>query len=158
MRITQTRPTGGNPDLLRLCLFLFDLEPNEALDQFKNPSMPGFNEPKCICSRAMRSQQYRAYAVAMRVRGAGNQLQWGEVLTVALWAAWNYPEYDKQPPCPSLPSADTAAWEREPDPAMENAKLFITVLERLRVLASLTCPHPFVGQEDSARQAACLWG
>ena len=84
----------------------------------------------------MRSQQYRACAVAMRV---------------ALWAAWNYPEYNKQPPCPSLPSADIAAWEREPNPTMESAKLFITVLERLRVLASLTCPHPLVGQEDSAR-------
>jgi hypothetical protein len=90
----------------------------------------------------MRSQQYRACAVAMRV---------------ALWAAWNYPEYNKQPPCPSLPSADIAAWEREPDPTMKSAKLFIAVLERLRVLASLTCPHPLVGQEDSARQAACLW-
>jgi hypothetical protein len=28
----------------------------------------------------------------------------------------------------------------------------------LRVLASLTCPHPLVGQEDSARQAACPCG
>ena len=73
-------PDRGNPDLLRLCL-------NEALDHCKNPSMPGSNEPKCICSRAMRSQQYRAYAVAMRIRGAGNQLQWGEVLPAALRAA-----------------------------------------------------------------------
>jgi hypothetical protein len=84
----------------------------------------------------------------MRVRGAGNQLRWGKVLTVALWAAWNYPEDDKQAPCTSLPSADIAAWEREPDPTMESSKLFITVLERLRVLAFLTCPHPLVGQED----------
>ena len=89
--------------------------------------------------------------MAVRVRGAGNQLQWGKVLPVALRAAWNYPEYDKQHPCPSLPSADIAAWEREPDPTMESTKLFITVLERLRVLASLTCPHPLVGQEDSVR-------
>jgi hypothetical protein len=81
-------PDRGNPDLLRLFLFLFDLGPNEALDHCKNPSMPGSNEHKCICSRAMRSQQYRAYAVAMRVRGAGNKLQWGEVLPVALRAAW----------------------------------------------------------------------
>ena len=144
-------PDRGNPDLLRLCLFLFDLDPNEALDHCKNPSMPGFNKSKCICSRVMRSQQPRTYAVAMRVRGAGNQLQWGEVLPAALRAAWNYPEYDKQTPCPSLPSTGIAALEREPDPTMESAKIFITVLERLRVLASLTCPHPLVGQEDSAR-------
>ena len=130
---SEMSPDRGNPDLLRLCLFLFDLDPNEALDHCENPSMPGFNRSKCICSRVMRSQQPRTYAVAMRVRGAGNQLQWGKVLTVALWAAWNYPEYDKQAPCPSLPSADIAAWEREPDPTMESAKLFITVLERLRV-------------------------
>jgi hypothetical protein len=120
-------PDRGNPDLLRLCLFLFDL------DHCKTPIIPCSNEPKCICSRVMRSQQYRAYAVAMRVRSAGNQLQWGEVLPAALRAAWNYPEYDKQPSCPPLPSADIAAWEREPDPTMESAKLFITVLERLRV-------------------------
>jgi hypothetical protein len=78
------------------------------------------------------------------------------MLPAALRAAWNYPEYDKQPPCPPLPSADIAAWHREPDPTMETAKLFTTVLERLRVLASLTCPTPLVGQEDSVRQAACL--
>jgi hypothetical protein len=30
---------------------LFDLDPNEALDR----CMPGSNEPKCICSRVMRS-------------------------------------------------------------------------------------------------------
>jgi hypothetical protein len=132
-------PGRGNPDLLRMCLLLFELDPNAALDHCKNPSMPGSNEPKCICSRVMRSQQYRAYAVAMCVRGAGNQLQWGKVLPAALRAAWNYPEYDKQAPCPLLPSVDIAAWEREPDPTMESAKLFITFLERLRVLASLTC-------------------
>ena len=80
-------PGRGNPDLLRMCLLLFELDPNEALDHCKNPSMPGSNEPKCICSRVMRSQQYRAYAVAMCVRGAGNQLQWGEVLPAALRAA-----------------------------------------------------------------------
>jgi len=34
-----------------------------------------------------RDAQYRAYAVAMRIRGAGNQLQWGEVLPAALLAA-----------------------------------------------------------------------
>jgi hypothetical protein len=140
--------------LLRLCLFLFDLDPNKAFDHCKNPSMPGPNEPKCICSRVMRSQQYRAYAVAMRVRGSGN-LQLGKVLPAALRAAWNYPEYDKQLPYPTLPSPDIAAWEREPDPTMESARLVIAVLERLRVLASLTCPHPLVGQEDSAMQAAC---
>jgi hypothetical protein len=83
---------------LRLCLFLFDLDPNEALDHCKKPNTPGFNESKCIFSRLMRSQQYRTYAVAMRVRGAGNQLQWGEVLPAALRAARNYPEYDKQAP------------------------------------------------------------
>jgi hypothetical protein len=33
-------PNRGNPDLLRLCLFLFDLDPNEALDHCKNLSMP----------------------------------------------------------------------------------------------------------------------
>jgi hypothetical protein len=82
----------------------------------------------------MRSQQYRTYAVAMRFRGAGNELQLGEVLPAALRAAWNYPEYDKQPPCPPLLSFDIAAWERKPDPTMESTKLFITVLERLRVL------------------------
>jgi hypothetical protein len=144
-------PDRGNPDLLRLCLFPFSPDPNEALDHCKNPSLPGFNEPKCICSRVMRSKQFRTYAVAMRVRGAGNQLQWGEVLPAALRAAWNYSEYDKQASCPLLPSADIAAWEREPDPTMESAKIFISVLERLCALASLTCPHPLVGQEDSAR-------
>jgi hypothetical protein len=39
---------------------------------------------------------------------------------------------------------------------MESAKLVIAVLERLRVLATLTCPNHLVGQEYSARQAACL--
>ena len=129
-------PDRGNPDILRLCLLLFDLDSNEALDHCKNPNISGFDEPKCICSRVMPSQQYRTYAVAMRVRGAGNQLQWGEVLPAALRAAWNYPEYDKQAPCPPLPSADIVTSEREPDPMMESAKLFITVTERLRVLAS----------------------
>ena len=41
-------PDRGNPDLLRMCLFFFDLDPNAALDHCKNPSMPGSNEPKCI--------------------------------------------------------------------------------------------------------------
>jgi hypothetical protein len=54
---------------LRMRLFLFDLDPNEALNHCENLSMPGSKEPKCICSRVMRSQQYRTYAVAMRVRG-----------------------------------------------------------------------------------------
>jgi hypothetical protein len=94
-------PDRGNPDLLRLYLLLFDLDPNEALDLCKNARMSGSNELKCICSRVMRLQQYRAYAVAMRVRGAGNQLQWGKVLPAALRAAWNYPEYKKQPPLPT---------------------------------------------------------
>jgi hypothetical protein len=80
----------------------------------------------------MRSQLYRTYAVAMRVRGAGNQHQWGEVLPAALRAAWNYTEYDKQPPCPPLPSADIEAREREPDLTIQSAKLFIAVLEHLR--------------------------
>jgi hypothetical protein len=31
-------PDRGNPDLLRQCLLLFDFDPNEALDQFENPS------------------------------------------------------------------------------------------------------------------------
>jgi hypothetical protein len=135
----------GNPGFLRLCLFLFDLDSNEALDHYKNPSIPGSNEPKkCICSRLMRSQQHRTYAVAMRARGAGNQLQWGEVLPAALRAAWNYSEYDKQASCPPLPSADIAAWEREPDPTMESAKLFITVLGGVfACFCLLDLPAPF---------------
>jgi hypothetical protein len=84
-------------------------DPNEALDHCKDPSTPGSNQLKFICSRVMRSQQYMAYAVAMRVRGAGNQLQWGKVLPAALRAAWKYPKYDKQPSFPPLLSADIAA-------------------------------------------------
>jgi hypothetical protein len=82
----------------------------------------------------------------------------GEVLPAALRATWNYLEYDKQPPCPTLLSTDIATWERGPEYTMECAIFFITALERLRVLAPLTCPHPLVGQEDSAREAACLCG
>jgi hypothetical protein len=51
-----TNPPGrGSPDLFRLCLFLFDLDPNEALDHCKNQCLPGSNEPECVFSRVMRS-------------------------------------------------------------------------------------------------------
>jgi hypothetical protein len=124
-------PDRANPDLLRLCLLLFEPNPIEALDHCRNPLLPGSSEPKCTCSRVMRSQQYRAYAMAMGVRGGGNQIQWKKVLPDALRAAWNYTEPSKQVPCPPLPSAHIEAWEREPDPTMESAKLFIALLERL---------------------------
>jgi hypothetical protein len=51
---TTNPPDRGNQDLLRLCLFFFDRDPNQALDHYKNPSTPCSNEPKCICSRVMR--------------------------------------------------------------------------------------------------------
>jgi hypothetical protein len=41
-------PDRGNPDILRLCLLLFDLDSNEALDHCKNPSMPGSIEHVCM--------------------------------------------------------------------------------------------------------------
>jgi hypothetical protein len=40
---------------------------------------------------------------------------------------------------------------------MESAKLFITVLERFRVLASLTCPHPWYAKKTQlGKLPACV--
>jgi hypothetical protein len=155
--MTQIRPTGG----IQTCC---------ACASFSSTSTP---MKRSITSITQVYLVPMNPSVSARARGARSNIRhtlWpcasaalvpalvGEGAARRAPGCLEIPEFDKQAPCPSLPSADIAAWEREPGHTMESAKLFIAVRKRLRVLASLTCPHPVVGREDSARQAACLWG
>ena len=124
-------PDKGNPDCLLLHHVLFDFHSSDAEDHCTNDRKGDGSTAKCVCARAMRSQVYRGFGLAMGVTGAGNQQRWGKVVPAVVRAAWDYPEPPKVEPCPPLDALHIEAFDSEPNPASSEAKMFVDLLERL---------------------------
>ena len=124
-------PDKGNPDCLLLHSVFFEFPSSDAMAHCTNDKKGDDSTEQCVCARAMRSQVYRSFGLAMGVTGAGNQQRWGKVVPSVVRAAWDYPEPSKTKPCPPLDALHIHAFDWEPTPTREEAEMFVELLERL---------------------------
>ena len=117
----------SNPDMVQFANALFEMELEDVKEHCGNEKFQG---EKCVCSRSMRAQSYRALALAMNFRGMNNQVKWAKPVLAFFRAAWNYEE-DKKAACAPLPEAHLKAWADEPTPTEDEVQLFVQVLERV---------------------------
>ena len=75
---------------------------------------------KCVCHRFLRSQSYRAVALALGIRGHNHQITWAPAVKAFIRGA--YPVGDGVPAgidVPAMEPDEIRAWETEPNPTEE---------------------------------------
>ena len=124
-----------NPDMRLYVAVLWEVDVNEAGAHCSNQTKTPAAE-KCVCSRVLRSQMYRALSKAMGASGKATQsnpqMKWSKPVLAFFRAAMDYEEPVKTLPCPPLPQEHLlAAYESTPPPEQADVELFFRVLERV---------------------------
>ena len=109
---------------------LYDIPEEEALEHCTNVD-------KCVCHRVMRSQVYRAMALAIGARGRGVQVSFGPA--IAAFAQGAFPDAAGiRPPIqvPSMNLEEHARYydtgpDRESIPSHDVVQSFLAVLRRV---------------------------
>ena len=87
---------------------------------------------KCVCHRFLRSQAYRAIALALGIRGRNNQVTWSPAVKAFIRGA--YPVGDGVPAgtdVPAMEPDEIRAWETEPNPTEEQVEEWVSALLRV---------------------------
>jgi hypothetical protein len=87
---------------------------------------------KCVCHRFLRSQSYRAVALALGIRGHNHQITWAPPVKAFIRGA--YPVGDGVPAgtdVPAMEPDEIRAWETEPNPTEEQVEEWVSVLRRV---------------------------